>query len=90
MHYEIKHSRQTLTVMLLSYPITGSAKSSSLTLLNAQQLVAAGASGGHDGCNSRGRARTPLILRLGALRGMSSKLPVRDAVARVSSSKDQC
>lgn len=31
------------TVMLLSYPITGSAKSACCTLLNVQQLVAAGA-----------------------------------------------
>lgn len=35
--------------MLLSYPITGSAKSACCTLLNVQQLVAAGACGGHNG-----------------------------------------
>lgn len=64
--------------MLLSYPITGSAKSSSLTLLNAQQLVAAGAVGSHDGWNFTYRSRcllqTPVILRLRALRGLSSPL----------------
>lgn len=37
--------------MLLSYPITGSAKSACCTLLNVQQLVAAGACGSHDGCD---------------------------------------